>query len=81
MTPKELAMAYVEIKKRLDARQSSEVNAVLFLMENDIYEAVKAEHDIIRHRFDIRTLEKKKADSIKDLEKHLNETGIMKCHE
>lgn len=77
MTPKELAMAYVEIKKRLDARQSSEANAILFLMENDIYEAVKAEHDIIKLRFDIRTLEKKQADCIKDLEKHLNETGIM----
>lgn len=81
MTVKNIAKAYVEIGKRLDAQQSSEATAILYLMENDVYEIVKAQHDIMQLRFNIRTLEKKKSDAMKDLERHLKETNLIKLPE
>lgn len=81
MTVKDIVKAYVEIGKRLDAQQSSEATAVLFLMENDVYEIVKAQHDIMQLRFNIRTLEKKKSDAMKDLERLLKETNLIKLPE
>lgn len=81
MTVKDIAKAYVEIKKRLDAQQSSEATAVLYMMENDVYEIVKAQHDIMQFQFSIRNLEKKKSDTMKDLERLLKETNLIKLPE
>ena len=81
MTVNDIAKVYVEIGKRLEAQQSSEANAVLYMIENDVYEIVKAQHDIAQLRFSIRNLEKKKSDTMKDLERLLKEPNSIKLPE